>query len=75
MIKLSPFTGEVFWSRHFMVEASNTFNLQAFPFDRQELSLKITSYSYNDDQLVLDWSPEGPVFPDIATMNLAIHRL
>jgi len=65
VIKLQPYIGAVFWSRHVVVELSNVFNLEAYPFDSQNLSIQITSYSYNDEQLELDWAIDGATFPEV----------
>ena len=66
VLKLSPYTGELFWSRHFVVQLTNTYVLTTFPFDRQTLTLQLVSYSYNENQMNLFWRDEaggGPVFP------------
>ncbi|KAI9005000.1 neurotransmitter-gated ion-channel ligand-binding domain-containing protein [Hyaloraphidium curvatum] len=64
VIKLTPYTGDVFWSRHFVVQLTNSFYLGAFPFDRQVLEMQLTSYSYNENQMAVFWQPET-VYPPI----------
>lgn len=65
VIKIVPDTGSVFWSRHFLVQLTNLFNLEQFPFDSQNLLMQLSSYSYNQDQLTLDWYIGGAVFPEL----------
>ncbi|KAI9029513.1 hypothetical protein DFJ74DRAFT_489061 [Hyaloraphidium curvatum] len=64
VVKLTPYTGDIFWSRQFRVELRNQFELAQFPFDSQTLQLPVTSYSYNELELALEWRSE-PVFPRI----------
>ncbi|KAI9029133.1 neurotransmitter-gated ion-channel ligand-binding domain-containing protein [Hyaloraphidium curvatum] len=64
VVKLDPLTGNVFWSRHFVCKLSNSFFFAAFPFDKQNLTMRITSFSYNKEQMTLSFrSP--PVYPEI----------
>ncbi|KAI9029134.1 neurotransmitter-gated ion-channel ligand-binding domain-containing protein [Hyaloraphidium curvatum] len=64
VVKLDPLTGNVFWSRHFVSKLSNAFFFAAFPFDKQNLTMRITPFSYNKEQMTLSFrSP--PVYPEI----------
>lgn len=68
VIKLTPYTGDLFWSRHFVIQLTNNYSLVGFPFDRQSLRLALLSYSYNENQMNLFWRDAaggGPVFPPI----------
>lgn len=67
MVKIEPYAGNVFWSRHFLVQLTEKYFFGNFPFDHQVLSLNLTSYSYNEDQMSIDWHESGPVFPNVET--------
>ncbi|KAI9034082.1 neurotransmitter-gated ion-channel ligand-binding domain-containing protein [Hyaloraphidium curvatum] len=64
IIKVQPDTGRVFWSRHMLADVTTKYDLAAFPFDRQNLTMELASYSYNERQILLEWDPV-PVYPPI----------
>ncbi|KAI9004003.1 neurotransmitter-gated ion-channel ligand-binding domain-containing protein [Hyaloraphidium curvatum] len=64
IIKVQPETGAVFWARHMLADLTDLFDLASFPFDRQNLTMDIGSYSYNDRQIGLVWG-DPPVYPEI----------
>ena len=47
------YTGEVLWSRPGMIQSTCSFDMTDFPYDRQVCDLKLGSWSYTGEQLVL----------------------
>ncbi|KAJ3331454.1 hypothetical protein HDU76_003150 [Blyttiomyces sp. JEL0837] len=69
VVKISN-NGVCFWSRHFLMTLATPFKLQDFPFDTQNLTLQVVSYSYNVQTMKLEFYPDeagGAAFPDPST--------
>ena len=48
-------SGEVLWIPPAIYKSSCTIDVEYFPFDEQECEMKFGSWTFNGDQVVLDW--------------------
>lgn len=58
------YDGTVYWSRHQTCTFHCDFDLLNFPFDRQTLPMKRTSFTYSSNELVLNFDTASGFRPD-----------
>ncbi|KAJ3072204.1 hypothetical protein HDU98_004046 [Podochytrium sp. JEL0797] len=59
--------GQMFWSRHFLMNLGADLDLRQFPFDSQDLPLQLVPYSYDNTTMLLEFMTTGAVYPDPLT--------
>ncbi|KAI9320276.1 neurotransmitter-gated ion-channel ligand binding domain-containing protein [Zopfochytrium polystomum] len=52
-----PASGTVQWNRHFVVDLYSTFYLYSFPYDTQNISIRVVSLSYPSSELQMGYWP------------------